>query len=190
MGHSLPSLPRACCLLAVLGALSGFARKPAATTDTSPPVVSVSKPVERPVKDYVDFTGRTEAPDSVDVRARVTGYLTRMPFKEGEEVKKGQLLFEFDDRPYKADLDRAKGDLERTKGNSATSSSRPSRAARTAKKPSWFGCATSPGSSWAPRTTTRRAAWTGAPPWAWPFISSPAPTRWTSPAACGRRWSS
>lgn len=67
--------------------------------------------------DYVDFTGRTEAPDSVDVRARVTGYLTRMPFKEGEEVKKGDVLFEIDDRPYKADLDRAKGDLERTKAS-------------------------------------------------------------------------
>jgi multidrug efflux system membrane fusion protein len=117
MSHSLPSLPRACCLLAVLGALSGCAHKPAAATDSSPPVVSVSKPVERPVTDYVDFTGRTEAPDSVDVRARVTGYLTKMPFKEGEEVKKGDVLFEIDDRPYKADLDRAKGDLERTKAS-------------------------------------------------------------------------
>ncbi len=80
-------------------------------------MVSVSKPIERLVTDYVDFTGRLEAPDSVEVRARVTGYLVKMPFKEGEPVKKGDLLFEIDDRPYKADLDRAKGDLERTKAS-------------------------------------------------------------------------
>src|SRR5262249_7190823 len=99
--------------LAVAIYLSGCDRKTAAPVDTAPPVVSVSKPIEREVTDYVDFTGRTDAPFSLDVRPRVTGYLVKMPFKEGAEVKKDDLLFEIDDRPYKADLDRARGDVKR-----------------------------------------------------------------------------
>ncbi len=76
------------------------------------PVVPVSHPVQREVTDYVDFTGRTEAVHSVDIRPRVTGYLKRMPFKEGAEVKAGDLLFEVDPRPYQAQLDQAQGQVE------------------------------------------------------------------------------
>jgi multidrug efflux system membrane fusion protein len=72
----------------------------------------VSKPVQREVTDYVDFTGRTNAIEAVDVRPRVTGYLMQMPFKEGSEVKKGDLLFEIDPRPYQAQLDQAQGQVE------------------------------------------------------------------------------
>ena len=54
-----------------------------------PPTIPVSQPVEREVTDIVDFTGRTDAVESVDIRARVTGYLVKMPFKEGAEVKAG-----------------------------------------------------------------------------------------------------
>jgi multidrug efflux system membrane fusion protein len=72
----------------------------------------VSKRVQREVTDYVDFTGRTNAIEAVDVRPRVTGYLVQMPFKEGSEVKKGDLLFEIDPRPYQAQLDQAQGQVE------------------------------------------------------------------------------
>jgi len=89
----------------------GCRHKTAQTEDSLPPMVAVSRPIEREVSDYVDFTGRTEAPQSVDVRPRVTGYLVRMPFKEGAEVKTGDLLFEIDPRPYQALLDKAKGDV-------------------------------------------------------------------------------
>jgi membrane fusion protein, multidrug efflux system len=68
------------------------------------PAVPISHPVERPVTDYVDFTGRTDAVQSVNVVARVTGYLVRMPFEEGAEVKKGDLLFEIDPQPYEAQV--------------------------------------------------------------------------------------
>jgi RND family efflux transporter MFP subunit len=61
------------------------------------------------VTDYADFTGRTAAVDSVEVRARVSGYLNKVHFKEGALVKKDDKLFEIDPRPYRADLDRAKG---------------------------------------------------------------------------------
>jgi membrane fusion protein, multidrug efflux system len=75
------------------------------------PTVSVSQPIVRDVTDYVDFTGRTEAPFSVDIRPRVTGYLVKMPFVEGAEVKENDLLFEIDPRPYQAQLDKAEGDV-------------------------------------------------------------------------------
>jgi multidrug efflux system membrane fusion protein len=80
-------------------------------------VVTVSKPVARDVTDFVEFTGRTDAPYSWEARARVTGYLVAMPYKEGAEVKKGDILFEIDDRPYKDDLDKAKGEVERNKAS-------------------------------------------------------------------------
>jgi membrane fusion protein, multidrug efflux system len=71
------------------------------------PVIPVSQPVVREVRDYEDFTGQTDAVQVVDIRARVTGYLNKMPFKEGSEVKEGDLLFEIDARPYQAQLDQA-----------------------------------------------------------------------------------
>ena len=67
-------------------------------------------PVERDVTDYADFTGRTAAVDSVEVRARVWGYLDKVNFKEGALVKKGDVLFEIDPRPYQADLEPGQGD--------------------------------------------------------------------------------
>lgn len=76
------------------------------------PVVPVGKPVSRQVIDHADFTGRTAAAQSVEVRARVTGYLVKTPFKEGSEVKIGDVLFEIDPRPYKALYDNALGHVE------------------------------------------------------------------------------
>ncbi len=75
-------------------------------------VVPVSRPVDREVTDYVDFTGRTEAVHSVDIRPRVSGYLVEMPFEEGAEVKKGDLLFVVDPRPYQAQVDQAQGQVD------------------------------------------------------------------------------
>jgi RND family efflux transporter MFP subunit len=69
--------------------------------------VSVAKPVVRQIKDVDEFTGRTEAVGFVEVRARVGGYLQKVAFKDGAEVKAGDVLFEIDPRPYQAELDRA-----------------------------------------------------------------------------------
>ena len=85
--------------------------KSAKAAPAKPPAVPVSQPVQREVTDYVDFTGRTEAVQSVDIRPRVTGYLVEMPFQEGAEVKAGDLLFVIDRRPYKAQLDQAQGQV-------------------------------------------------------------------------------
>jgi RND family efflux transporter MFP subunit len=89
--------------------LAGCVRAPSAAPEAAPTPVTVSRPVQRDVTDYADFTGRTAAVDSVEVRARVLGYLDKVHFKEGALVKQGDLLFEIDPRPYRADLERAVG---------------------------------------------------------------------------------
>ena len=76
-----------------------------------PPVVMVATPVEREVTDYQIFTVRTEAVQSVDIKARVTGYLEEIKFVDGADVKKNDVLFQIDARPYKAALDEAKANL-------------------------------------------------------------------------------
>jgi len=76
-----------------------------------PPTVTVSYPLKREVTDYQDYTGRTAAVDSVQVQARVTGYLTKINFKEGEEVKEGAVLYEIDPAPFKAAFEAAKAQV-------------------------------------------------------------------------------
>src|SRR6516164_5020887 len=90
-------------------ALAGCVRVPSEAPVAAPTPVTVSRPVERDVTDYADFTGRTAAVDSVEVRARVWGYLDKVHFKEGALVKKDDVLFEIDPRLYRADLERAEG---------------------------------------------------------------------------------
>ena len=85
--------------------------KSAKVAPANPPALPVSQPVQREVTDYVDFTGQTKAVQSVDIVPLVTGYLVQMPFQEGAEVKKGDLLFVVDRRPYKAQLDQAQGQV-------------------------------------------------------------------------------
>ena len=76
-----------------------------------PPAVTVSLPLDRTVTDYNDFTGRTAAIGMIQVRARVTGYLLKSHVQAGDMVKKGQVLFEIDPRPYRAELDRAEATI-------------------------------------------------------------------------------
>jgi RND family efflux transporter MFP subunit len=97
-----------------LGLIFGFAllfagctRSPAAPPVAEPTSITVSYPVEREVTDYADFTARTAAVDSVEVRARVWGYLDKVNFKEGALVKKGDVLFEIDARTYQAAVEQA-----------------------------------------------------------------------------------
>jgi multidrug efflux system membrane fusion protein len=73
---------------------------------TKPPEVVVARPQERVYSDFEDFTGRTDAMFSIETRARVSGYLDKVSFKDGDEVKEGDLLFEIDPRPYQAELER------------------------------------------------------------------------------------
>jgi RND family efflux transporter MFP subunit len=91
--------------------LTGCSRSPEEGPEKSPPKVSVSYPLQREVTDYQDYTGRTAAVDSVQIQARVTGYLDKIYFREGAEVTEGTVLYEIDPRPYKAAYDAAKAQL-------------------------------------------------------------------------------
>jgi RND family efflux transporter MFP subunit len=92
-------------------ALSGCAQGPSEAPATEPLAVTVSRPVERNITEYADYTARTAAVDSVELRARVWGYLDRVNFKEGALVKAGDVLFEIDPRTYRAALDQADGNV-------------------------------------------------------------------------------
>lgn len=80
-----------------------------------PPTLTVSKPLAQNVTDYLEFTGTTKAVETVDIRARVVGFLESVNFKEGQFIEKGQLLFTIDPKPYQAALNQALGDLGRNK---------------------------------------------------------------------------
>jgi RND family efflux transporter MFP subunit len=93
--------------LATLLALFGCApHKPPAPP---PPTVTVCKPLSLSMVDWDDYDGQFVAVDSVDIRPRVSGYLLRVGFKDGDRVRKGQVLFQIDPRPYQAALDQSKG---------------------------------------------------------------------------------
>jgi RND family efflux transporter MFP subunit len=85
----------------------GCTQPPAAAPPAKPPEVLVGLPIRKEVVDYEEFTGRTEAMAAVEVRARATGYLEKVNFREGAAVKEGDMLFEIDDRLYRAELNRA-----------------------------------------------------------------------------------
>ena len=99
------------CLALVAGLAGCAERQPKAAPAEALPI-PVSQPVQREVTDFVDFTGRTDAIEAVDIRARVTGYLKKAPFKEGSDVKEGDLLFEIDPRPYEAQYKQALGQVD------------------------------------------------------------------------------
>ncbi|MHC2105591.1 efflux RND transporter periplasmic adaptor subunit [Methylobacterium sp. CM6246] len=80
-----------------------------------PPKVTVAKPVVREIVEQDQYTGRFDAIDYVEVRARVTGYLEKINFMDGQTVKKGDLLFVIDRRPYKAALEQAQAALASAK---------------------------------------------------------------------------
>jgi RND family efflux transporter MFP subunit len=90
---------------------------PQAAPAPQAPQVSVAQVLQRDVSDWDEFTGRTEAIESVDVRPRVSGYIERVAFEEGSTVKKGDLLFVIDPRPYRAELDKAEAELVRAQAN-------------------------------------------------------------------------
>jgi RND family efflux transporter MFP subunit len=95
------------------GSLLGCAGKPPAPPP--PPTVSVAPVLQRDIAEWDEFSGRLEAVDQVEIRPRVSGYIKRVTFTEGREVRKGEVLFEIDPRPYQADLERAQAQLEQAR---------------------------------------------------------------------------
>ena len=98
----------AAAVSAMLGGCSGGAESQGAPP---PAEVTVATPYVGAVLDWDDFVGRFEAPEKVDVKPRVSGYLIRTHFRDGQYVRRGQLLFTIDARPAQAQVDQARAQL-------------------------------------------------------------------------------
>src|SRR5436305_2168745 len=93
--------------------LAGSGCKKASVTPQPPLPVNVVTAIEKEVNEWDEFTGRLEAVEFVEIRPRVSGYITEIRFNAGAIVKKGDLLYVIDPRPYQADFDRAAAEVER-----------------------------------------------------------------------------
>lgn len=100
-----------------------------APTMAATAIVTVATPVQKRIMEWDEFVGRLSSPKTVQLRARVSGYLEKIHFKEGGEVKENDILFTIDPRPYQAIVDRAQAELERTKTQAELAASEAKRAA-------------------------------------------------------------
>ncbi|WP_249225243.1 efflux RND transporter periplasmic adaptor subunit [Tardiphaga alba] len=105
-------IPAASVILAVL--LAGCEKKPEAAAPPAPPV-TVANPLKKQTTDWDEFTGRFDAVDQVQIRARVTGFVTKVTFVDGAVVKAGDVLYEIDPRQYEAAAEQAQGQLDDAK---------------------------------------------------------------------------
>jgi multidrug efflux system membrane fusion protein len=118
-------------ILAVVAAtLTACARNEAATNAAAgaPPQVTVAQVLSKPVTEFDEFTGRFEAINRVEIRPRVNGYISSVNFIEGSEVKKGDVLFVIDQRPYAAELKHAEAQLAQSKSALSLAQSEKTRA--------------------------------------------------------------
>lgn len=106
--HAFYRVWQSVLLSAVIGLmLAGCQPVPAKSLPPPPPEVMVAVPIEETVTEIEEVTGRTWATDTIEIRSRVSGYLDKVYFKDGGEIKAGEILFEIDQRPYRAELARA-----------------------------------------------------------------------------------
>lgn len=94
------------------------------------PAVTVAGVIAKPLRDWEEFSGRLQAVDSVEIRPRVAGFIDSVQFTEGARVKKGQLLFRIDPRPFQAEVNRLSAELRRTRSQSALAASNHDRGKR------------------------------------------------------------
>jgi len=102
--------PRALTVLLAV-TLSGCGDKPPQQAASAPPPVTVAQPTRRTITDWDEFTGRFEAVEEVQVRARVGGFVTNVEFRDGAFVNTGDLLYIIDSRPFEAVAEQADGQL-------------------------------------------------------------------------------
>ena len=107
--------------------LSGCDNSVAQSAPPPAPAVSVAAVVVKPIKQWDEFTGRVEAVQSVQLRPRVSGYIDKVNYVEGQEVKKGQVLFTIDDRTYRAAQEQAQAELVRAKNQASLARSESAR---------------------------------------------------------------
>jgi multidrug efflux system membrane fusion protein len=118
---------------ALLGALflAGCGAEAQTTAPTAPPpAVSVTAVAFKSLRQWDDFTGRLEAVDTVALHPRVAGEIVAAPFTEGARVRKGQLLFQIDPRPFQADVDRLSAEVDRAQAKAQLAAADGGRAQR------------------------------------------------------------
>ncbi|WP_115718360.1 efflux RND transporter periplasmic adaptor subunit [Gallaecimonas mangrovi] len=99
-----------------------------AATKPQPPVVTVAKVIKKPINEWDQYTGRLQAPQQVNIRPRVSGYIDKVAFSEGSLVKKGDLLFQIDPRPYAAEVARLQAQLQSAQVQAKQASAEANRA--------------------------------------------------------------
>jgi membrane fusion protein, multidrug efflux system len=109
---------------------AGCAQTSAQQAPPPPPQVTVASVIERDVTEWDEFTGRLQAVDTVDVRPRVSGYVAAVRFSEGAIVRKGDLLFQIDPRPFQAEVDRLRAEVTRAHATAQRADSELRRAER------------------------------------------------------------
>ena len=117
-------------ILASALALAGCGEGAPKQAAPPPPAVTVAKPQKQTVTDYDEYVGRFIAVDSVEIRSRVSGYLDKVHFKDGQIVKQGDLLFTIDRRPFETALAQARATLTQAKANLAFAESDLARASQ------------------------------------------------------------
>ncbi|NMX60171.1 efflux RND transporter periplasmic adaptor subunit [Pseudomonas sp. WS 5059] len=129
MEQSLKHLRYPLALLAVL-VMSACGKAPEQAAAMPASKVSVAKVLEQPVNEWDEFTGRLEAPETVQIRPRVSGQIDQVAFTEGALVKKGDLLFQIDPRPFQAEVRRLEAQLQQTKAAASRSDNEAQRGER------------------------------------------------------------
>jgi membrane fusion protein, multidrug efflux system len=112
-------LPLTAAVLILAAALAGCGDSQNRAAAPPPTAVTVAKPVQRTIVDQDQYVGRFAAVDMVEVRGRLSGYLSKIHFQDGQMVKQGDLLFTIDRRPFQIVLDQARANLELAKANLA-----------------------------------------------------------------------
>lgn len=132
---SIPSVAGLAAVALVASLLSaGCDRTAAQPADPPPPKVTVAQVIARDVTEWDEFTGRLEAVNTVEVRPRVSGYVASARFREGAIVRKGDLLFQIDARPFQAEADRLRAELTRARATVKRAGSELQRAERLASE--------------------------------------------------------
>ncbi len=120
-------------------ALAGCTSSSAQPAPPLPPTVTVAHAIAREITEWDEFTGRLEAVNTAEVRPRVSGYVSRVSFREGALVRKGDLLFQIDARPFQAEVDRLRAELQRARATQERADSELARARRLASENAMAG---------------------------------------------------
>ena len=131
--HPATIVPRLAALILLVGSTFPL-RIFAADAPAAPPAVTVSQPIQRELVERDEFTGQFAAKEYVEIRARVSGYLTEIHFEDGQLVKEGDLLFVIDPRPYEATLAAARAQLAQANAQVDLATQQLSRSAELRKK--------------------------------------------------------